>query len=134
MNDINLDSIEATRQRVAAQVAEAQARKENIDHLADQIENATETARSPRGEVAVVAAPSGRVLSVTLGESAASIAPADLSKLITSTIAQAQRAAAMVAVRLSSDALGEASPLVEQLEREAEAAFPGPATDQITFR
>lgn len=134
MNDINLDALEATRQRVAAQVAEAHARKENIDRLAEQIEQATETARSPRGEVTVVAAPSGRVISVKLAESAASITPADLAALITSTIAQAQHAAAMAAVRLSSATLGESSPLALQLEREAEAAFPGPATDQINFR
>lgn len=134
MNDLNMEALEEARSQVAAQVAAAEARKEAIDQLVAGVRDTSETAKSPRGEVTVVAAPTGRIISLTLGEPSASLSIVELSKLITDTIANAQHAAAMAAVQLSAETLDPQSPLVVQLRAEAEAAFPGPTTDHITYQ
>lgn len=131
MSDMSMESIEGARAHVAAQVAAAEARKMAVDQLVDDVRDTTATAKSARGEVTVVAAPTGRVVSLLLTESSTELRAPELAKLITDTIASAQHAAAMLAVTLASNALDPSSPLVVQLRAEATAAFPGPDTPTL---
>lgn len=122
--------------KVDAQVAEAEARRAGIDQLAGEIATLTATARSPQGEVSVEAQSGGRVLRVAVTERGAQLSAARLSQLLTDTVADAQRKAALAAVDRSAQVLGTESPFVGQLRAEASEAFPGASTgsDDIGYR
>lgn len=122
--------------KVDAQVAAAEARRAGMDQLAGEIATLTATVRSPQGEVSVEAQSSGRIVQVAVTEGALKLSAIRLSQLVTETVAEAQRKAALAAVDRSARVLGEESPLVGQLRSEAEAAYPAPggASSDIGYR
>ncbi|TPW76939.1 YbaB/EbfC family nucleoid-associated protein [Schumannella sp. 10F1B-5-1] len=94
------------RATVQQQVAAAEARAAAIDALAEQVDAVRATARSLRGEVEVTAEPSGAVREVRFSDDAVELRPADLGRLVTETIARAQREAAESALRAAEATLG----------------------------
>lgn len=122
--------------KIDAQVAAAEARRAGLDQLAEEIATLTATARSPQGEVTAEAQSSGRIVQVSVTEAAVKLSATRLSQLLTETVAEAQRKAALAAVECSARVLGEESPLVGQLRTEAEAAYPAPggASSDIGYR
>ena len=134
MNEGTLDSIQAARARVAAQVAEAETRNAAVARLADDVSALTVRIASPRGEVTVTASPTGRVVQVSLTSAAETLAAAALSQLVTDTVARAQHSAAMAAVQRSAELLGEHSPFVVQLRDDAESTFPDRGSGAIGYR
>jgi DNA-binding protein YbaB len=109
------DGPDRVRATVEAQVAEAAARTAAVDALADRLASTTATVRSLRGEVEVVAEPSGAVRSVRIADDALELYAADLGRLVTETIARAQREAADRALAAAEDALGSGDGVVAQL-------------------
>lgn len=134
--DDALAAVEAARAKVDAQIAAAEARRFGIDQLAEEVATLTATARSPQGEVTAEAQSGGRIVQVSVTETAVQLSAIRLSQLLTETIAEAQRKAALAAVERSARVLGEESPLVGQLRTEAEAAYPAPggASSDIGYR
>lgn len=127
-----LAAVEAARAKIDALVAEAESRKDATKNLADELHAVSAQARSPRGEVMVVAQPSGRIESVIFAVSAEELGAAELTRLTTLTIAEAQHKAALAALELSARTLGEDSPAFEQLRGEALAAFPEPGGSDMS--
>lgn len=121
-----LAAAEAARQRVAEQVARAEERRADAQHLANDIRSLAATAHSRRGEVSVTAQPSGRVTSVEFTAAALDLSAHELSRIVSDTIATAQHQAAMDAVARSARTLGEDSEFVSHLRTEARVAFPAP--------
>ena len=97
--DDALAAVEAARAKVDAQIAAAEARRFGIDQLAEEVATLTATARSPQGEVTAEAQSGGRIVQVSVTETAVQLSAIRLSQLLTETIAQAQRKAALAAVR-----------------------------------
>lgn len=122
--DDHLAAVGAARAKIDALVAEAELRKDATKNLTEELRAVSAQARSPRGEVSVVAQPSGRIESVQFAESAEELRASDLTRLVTATIAEAQHRAALAALEMSAQVLGEDSPAFEQLRAEALAAFP----------
>lgn len=132
--DDPLAAVEAARAKIDADIAAAESRLADIDELADKIRSASVTVRSPRGEVAVTAQPTGRVASVEFSAAAERLATRALSRLVAETIAHAQHRAALTGIDLSAHLLGTESPLLAQMRREALDAFPAPASDANPIR
>lgn len=134
--DDALNAAAAALAKVDAQVAAAEARRAGMDQLAGEIATLTATVRSPQGEVSVEAQSSGRIVQVAVTEGALKLSAIRLSQLVTETVAEAQRKAALAAVDRSARVLGEESPLVGQLRSEAEVAYPAPggASSDIGYR
>jgi DNA-binding protein YbaB len=112
------DGPDAVRATIDAQVADAAARTAAVDALAERIATTTATVRSLRGEVEVTAAPSGAIRSVRLADDALDLAAADLGRLLTETIARAQREAADRGLAAAESALGADSGVVGHLRDE----------------
>lgn len=121
-----LAGVEAARAKIDALVAEAEARKDGFGHLAEELKAVSATARSPQGEVTVVAQPSGRIVAVQFTEAAERLRASQLSHLVSETIASAQHQAALAALKLSGPVFGEESLAFDQMRSEALAVFPGP--------
>lgn len=122
-----LADVHAARERVAAQVASAEARRDAVHGLAQDLRSAAAQVTSPGREVSVTAQPGGRIVSVDFARAAEELSAAELSRLVTTTIARAQHRAATTAVERSEEILGADSPFVAQLRDEAHAAFPDPS-------
>lgn len=122
--------LEAARAQIHADAQAFRDRRDQLDELAQSIEAVTATARSPRGEVTVTAAPSGVVLSVVFSDDALSSGRSSLERLVLQTITQAQRAAADEAARLTAETMGPDSALASEMARDADRRFgqPGGAT------
>lgn len=125
MSDDVLAQLEAARAQVDAQIAAAEQRRDAAHRMADDIKELTVTASSPRGEATVTAAPGGGVTAVRIADAALSLGAVALSRLVTETIAQAQRKAALAAVERSAEVLGEASAFVTELRSQVDQSFPG---------
>ncbi len=128
------ESIEDARARLDEETRAAEARQEGVKQLAQDVKALSTTVKSPGGEIAVTASPSGRVSNVTFTQAAESLSAAALSELVTATIARAQHRSAMDAVERSAELLGEDSPFVTQLRDDALAAYPDVPTDTIEYR
>ena len=122
-----LAGAQAARDRVAAQVASAEARRDAVHGLAQELRSAAAVVTSPRREVSVTAQPGGRIVSVEFARAAEELSAAELSRLVTTTIARAQHRAASEAVERSGQILGPDSPFVAQLREDVGAAFPDPS-------
>ncbi|NYG98317.1 DNA-binding protein YbaB [Schumannella luteola] len=111
-------SPDRVRASVQAQVAAAEARTATVDALAERVAATTASARSLRGEVEVTAEPTGAVREVRFSEDALGLRAADLGRLVTETIARAQRDAAEKALAAAAEALGAGSAVVGQIRDE----------------
>lgn len=94
------------RERVQAQMAEARRRQEAVDRLAREIDDATASASSPRGEVTVTATAKGAISHIALSPEALDATADGLAEILTTTIRAAQKAAAEHALALTEDTLG----------------------------
>lgn len=112
--------IAAARARVNEQVAQAAARREQLREASDTLRSLTASARSPRGDVIVVAGADGRIVDVTLSRDA-EINPS-LGRVITATIAAAQSNARAAAADFAANKFGEDSPLASELRRDPQGA------------
>jgi len=124
MSDEMFAEIEAARARVDAQIAEAEQRRSAMDQLAGEVKELSASARSARGEVTATALPGGKVSAVQFSDAALSLGPGALSRLATSTIAQAQHEAASAAVERTAQLLGDDSPFVHELRARVHESFP----------
>jgi DNA-binding protein YbaB len=117
-------SPDQVRARIAEQVAAADARTAAIDRLAAEVRAAGATVRSPRGEVEVTASASAVVTDVRIADEALDLAPEELSRLVTDTVARAQAAASERALLLAADELGEDSAIVQELRSDLASRTP----------
>jgi DNA-binding protein YbaB len=119
--------IDQVRAELDRQVQQAADRKRTLQRLSADIGITQVAERSPRGEVEVMAGPQGAVSCVRISADAfARLDAAGLGRIITRTIAAAQRRAAAQAVERSAELLGTDSPVVEQLRSDVERTFPMP--------
>ncbi|GAA2659536.1 MULTISPECIES: YbaB/EbfC family nucleoid-associated protein [Actinosynnema] len=109
------------------------ARAENYRRMAEELAEVTGTAASDGGVVTVVAEPGGAVRSVVFGAAVATTAPAELSALVTRTIARAQADAHRAQAEVVRRSLGDTE-LLDRVLAEDAALFgdlpprdPGPA-------
>ena len=124
--DDALAGVEAARAKVAAQIAQAEARRAGIHALADEIRTLSATVSSPRGEVQVTALPGGRITAVVFGSAAEALDAASLSALATRTVVEAQQRAANLAVERAAETLGPDAPFVARLRSEV-AVYQAPS-------
>ncbi|WP_091234418.1 YbaB/EbfC family nucleoid-associated protein [Microbacterium sp. 3J1] len=126
------ETVAALHARIDAQIARSRALAEESSRLNADVEQTTATVTSPDGRVTVVARPNGAIdevrLSATEGDAAG------LARVITTTIAKAQRAAADSVLASMASTLGEDSPLVAAVRQDVDAAFPGGRGDTIEYR
>lgn len=115
--------LESARATIEAQLQRARDRNTAISALADQVSSTAATVRSPRGEVSVTATATAAISSVELTNAATALAPAALGTLLTQTIAQAQRAAAELALTAAEEALGTDSSFVASLRADVDSRF-----------
>ena len=109
------DDLTRARGRVRAQVQAARARNAAITALAATVATTTATVRSARGEVTVTARPDASIVEIVVAAGALDLRHDALGRLLTDTVARAQRAAAGLALEAAADALGEDSELVTGL-------------------
>jgi hypothetical protein len=109
------DDLAHARSRVRAQVEAARARNVAITTLADTVATTTATVRSARGEVTVTARSDATIVDIVVAPGALGLRHDALGRLLTDTVARAQRAAADKALESAEDALGAHSDLVTGL-------------------
>jgi DNA-binding protein YbaB len=115
---------EMARAHVRSQVAAAQLRADALNYLADTIATTSATVRSANGEVSVTATASAAITGVQLNADALELQPDALGRLVTRTIADAQRAAAELAVAAAEESLGSENSVVASLRDEVDSRFP----------
>lgn len=125
------ETVAALHARIDAQIARSRALAEESSRLSAEVEQVTATITSPDGRVTVTARPSGGIDEVRLSSPDAD---ASLGRVITTTIARAQRAAADSVLASMAATLGEDSPLVAAVRTDVDAAFPGDTRDTIEYR
>lgn len=109
------DDLTHARSRVRAQVEAARDRNVAITTLAVTVATTTATVRSSRGEVTVTARPDATIVDIVVAPGALGLRNDALGRLLTDTVARAQRAAADQALESAEDALGAHSDLVTRL-------------------
>ena len=112
------DDLAQARARVRAQLDASRARNAAVNTLAASVASITATARSARGEVTVTARPDGTITDVVLAPGALDGRADALGRLVTATIAEAQRTAAQLALEAAADTLGSDSAFVAGLRAE----------------
>lgn len=112
------DDLAQARARVRAQLDASRARNAAVNALAETVATTTATVRSARGEVTVTARPDGTIADVVIAPGALDGRADALGRLVTTTIAAAQRAAAERALESTADILGPDSPFVTGLRAE----------------
>jgi DNA-binding protein YbaB len=117
-------TFEAARAQIRAQVEAARARRDAVHALSGKVASTSATIRSSRGDVTVTADPTGRISKVRLSEDAMDLRPDDLSRLLTETIADAQRAASAAALQEAEQLLGADDGFVAQLRNDIDKRFP----------
>jgi DNA-binding protein YbaB len=125
------DDLGSARARIRQQVAEARQQTAVVEALADQITTLTATARSPRGEISVTSTASAVITDVTVTAAALELRPDALGRLVSATIASAQRAAAELALAAAEESLGADSGFVAGLRADVESRYverPGDTT------
>jgi len=123
--------VDSARARIQSQLDEARARDAAITVLAEQVTAASATVRSPNGEVTVTATAAAVISDVTVSEAGRELAGSALGRLITETIARAQRAAAEQALAAAEQSLGSDSSFVAGLRADVDSRF-GPPTGLIS--
>lgn len=126
------ETVAALHARIDAQIARSRALAEESSRLSAEVEETTATVTSPDGRVTVIARPTGAIDQVRL--SATDADAVGLGRVITTTIAKAQRAAADTVLSSMASTLGDDSPLVAAVRKDVDAAFPGGRTDTIEYR
>ena len=122
--------LESARATIEGQLERARERNAAMSVLADRVDSTSATVRSPRGEVAVTA--TAAITDVKLAESALTLHPQALGKLLTETIARAQHAAADLAITAAEETLGADSGLVAELRADVDSRFaPAPHDDYL---
>lgn len=119
MSELPPTNMDAAREQIAQQAADARRRNQGLRNLADSVESATGTASSRDGAVAVTATATGAVSSVVLADAALGLGAKALGDSVTRLIAEAQRSALESAARLGSAELGDDHPLVSELHQAA---------------
>ena len=125
------DSLASARARVHSQLQDARARDAAVGLLAETVNAATATAVSPRGEVSVTSTAAGVVTDVALTPAALALRPEALGPLVAQIVAQAQRAAAELAVAAAETALGPDAAIVASLRTDVDARFGPPTGDDL---
>lgn len=125
------ETVAALHARIDAQIARSRALAEESSRLSAEVRQVTATITSPDGRVTVTARPNGGIDEVRLSSTDAD---ASLGRVITTTIARAQRAAADSVLASMAATLGEDSPLVAAVRTDVDAAFPGDTRDTIEYR
>lgn len=105
-------------ERVQQQIEAAQLQAERAQHLEAKITAIRETARSPRGHVAVTVDASGRLTGLDLSREALRWQPGALANVIVQAAHAAQRTAGARAIDLTAVAFGADSGVVERLRIE----------------
>jgi len=126
------ETVAALHAKIDDQIARSRALAEESSRLSADIEQTTATVTSADGRVTVTARPNGAIDAVRLASTDADAA--GLGRIITTTIAKAQRAAADSVLASMASALGEDSPLVAVVRNDVQAAFPGSRDDTIEYR
>ncbi|RLP82941.1 hypothetical protein D9V34_06750 [Mycetocola lacteus] len=129
-----IDEFEAARAELQAISAQADANAQGAAALADDARTLQASVRSPRGEVTVTARVGGAISAVQFADAALSLRPAELSRLVETTIAQAQFQAAQRFADRAAEAFGTDSEIAAQLRADALAAFPEPGPDTTGIR
>lgn len=119
----SLAALEAARMRVLTQTERARTAAHDATRMADDVRTATGTVSSVGREVSVTARAGGAVERIDVAPTALELDPRTLSRLLTDTVREAQRAAAQAALRRMSDSLGENSPVVAQTRAQVQAQF-----------
>ncbi len=125
--------LDTARSTVRGQLQAARERNAAVAALTDTVNALSATVKSSRGEVTVTATPSAAIPNVTLDSSAFNLTPDALSRLVTETIARAQRAAAELALTEAQNALGEGSNFVSGLRADVDSRF-GPLHEEPGLR
>ena len=131
MTDPSFASLDGARARIRGQLEDARARDAAIGLLAETVSAATATAVTPRGEVSVTATASAVVTDVALTPAALALRPEALGLLVTQTVAQAQRAAAELAVAAAETTLGPDAAIVASLRADVESRFAAAPGDDL---
>ncbi|MEV7691763.1 YbaB/EbfC family nucleoid-associated protein [Microbacterium sp. NPDC089189] len=119
----SLAALEAARMRVITQTERARTAAHDATRMADDVRLATGTVSSVGREVSVTARAGGAVERIDVAATALELDPRTLSRLLTDTVREAQRAAAQAALRRMSDSLGENSPVVAETRAQVQAQF-----------
>ena len=114
------DDLARARARVRDQVEASRARNAAVNALAETVAATTATARSARGEVTVTSRPDGTITDVVFAPGALDGRAEALGRLVTVTIAEAQRAAAVRALDAAEDTLGSDSAFVADLRADVD--------------
>lgn len=122
-----LAALEAARARVIAQTERARIAAQDAERMADDVSTLTRTVTSPGREVTVIARADGSVDRIDLAAAAFDTDAGELSRILTRTVRDAQRAAADTAVARMAESLGADSPLVADVRSQVAAQY-GPAT------
>ncbi|MEV7973921.1 YbaB/EbfC family nucleoid-associated protein [Cellulomonas sp. NPDC089187] len=107
--------------RIQQDIGAAQERAARATEVRQQMDAIRGAARSPRGEVAAVVDPSGRLTDLTFTDDALRLSARELSRLTLDTVRRAGAEAGRQAVDLMSDSFGADSQLTEHLRNEVAA-------------
>ncbi|WP_243228029.1 YbaB/EbfC family nucleoid-associated protein [Microbacterium sp. CIAB417] len=124
----SLAALEAARMRVIAQTERARTAAHDAARMADDVRDARASVNSVGREVTVTARAGGAIEQVDIASEAFDLDARTLSRLVTDTVREAQRAAAEVALARMADSLGPDSPIVAQTREQVLAQF-GAGTD-----
>lgn len=119
----SLAALEAARMRVLEQTERARTAAHDAARMADDVRDARGVVSSVGREVTVTARAGGAIDRVEIDPAAFDLDARTLSRLVTETVRQAQRAAAETALSRMSDSLGENSPVVAQTRAQVQAQF-----------
>ncbi|QCQ15829.1 YbaB/EbfC family nucleoid-associated protein [Microbacterium sp. RG1] len=119
----SLAALEAARMRVIAQTERARTAAHDAARMADDVRDARASISSVGREVTVTARAGGAIEQVDIASEALDLDARTLSRLVTETVREAQRAAAEVALNRMAESLGADSPVVAQTRDQVRAQF-----------
>lgn len=126
---------ESSIARVRAEMAETLERAERAQQLKGRIDAIRVTESSPGRDVQVVVDATGRLVDIVFAETATTLAPKELARVVLAAAARAQRAAGEQAVGLTAEIFGEDSETVALLRGEVAERLPAePESDGIGYR
>ncbi|WP_261166945.1 YbaB/EbfC family nucleoid-associated protein [Microbacterium sp. Marseille-Q6965] len=121
-------SFETARARLDEIVRRAEQNRQRAHALADDVRQVTAEARSTGGEVVVRAGVGGRVETIEFGDEAEEMTLDDLAQLTVRTVAEAQHAAMATLAERAGRVFGGDSEIAERMRRDADSAYPPPAS------
>ncbi|GAA2574999.1 YbaB/EbfC family nucleoid-associated protein [Microbacterium binotii] len=119
----SLAALEAARMRVIAQTERARTAAHDAARMADDVRDARASINSVGREVTVTARAGGAIEQIDIAAAAFDLDARTLSRLVTDTVREAQRAAAEVALKRMAESLGADSPVVAQTREQVHAQF-----------